>query len=127
MPRSSISNSTSPPSLSGVTLNTGVVMTLATGALRGRPAATIRVRMSRSVTIPISNPSPELASTIAEVAPASVIRRATSRIDSIGLQVTVAERINPATGWCPGSCTPTISSRARARSSSGRATATGIR
>lgn len=37
------------------------------------------------------------------------------------------ERIRFATGWWPGSCTPTASSRLRARSSSGRATATGIR
>ena len=48
------------------TENAGFVITLATGALSGTPAATIRVRMSRSVTIP--KPPPR-RSTIAALAP----------------------------------------------------------
>jgi hypothetical protein len=124
IPRSSISNSTSPASRSGVTENTGVVITVETGALSGSPAATIRVRMSRSVTIP--NPGP-WKSTIADVAPAAVIRRATSLIASIGEHVTVAVRISSTTGVFAGSRIPTASSRDFARSSKGLATAAGTR
>ena len=92
-----------------MTENNGVVITEETGALSGRPAATILVLMSRSVTIPNGRPE---ATTTAEVAPAVVIRLATSRMFSIGSQVTAVVRISSTTGWCPGSCTPTCSSRA---------------
>ena len=100
MPRSSSSNRTSPPSRPGATEKTGVVITPATGALSGTPAATIRVRMSRSVTIP--KPPPR-RSTIAALAPALVICRATSRMLIIGSQRIVGARSRVATGWCAGS------------------------
>ena len=80
--------------------------------------------MSRSVTIP--KPPPR-RSTIAELAPASVIRRATSRMLSIGSQRTVGERSIRVTGrWFGGPRASSISRRLT-RSSSGRATLTGIR
>ena len=100
IPRSSSSNRTSPPSLPGDTENAGFVITPATGALSGTPAATIRVRMSRSVTIP--KPPPR-RSTIAAFAPAAVICRATSRMLVIGSHLIVGARNRVATGWCAGS------------------------
>ena len=105
-------------------MNTGVVMTVATGALSGSPAATILVRMSRSVTIP--KPCAR-RSTIAEVAPAAVIRRAASRMLSIGSHSTVRERISRVTGWRAGPPALISSSRCLTRSSSARATLTGMR
>ena len=44
-----------------------------------------------------------------------------------GTDLIVGARNRVATGWCAGSCTPTRSSRLRARSSSGRATAAAMR
>ena len=107
-----------------MTVNTGTVMTVDTGAFNGSPAATILVRMSRSVTIP---KPPARRLTIAEVAPNSVIRRATSRTLSIGSQRTVGERSMRVTGrWFGGPAESSISRRLT-RSSSGRATVTGMR
>ena len=107
-----------------MTVNTGVVITVATGALNGSPAPTILVRMSRSVTIP---KPPLRRLTIAELAPASVIRRATSRMLSIGSHRTVGERSSRVTGRWFGGPAPTSTERCLTWSSTGRATLTGIR
>ena len=80
-----MSSSTSPPRRSAGTVYAGALIAAETGAPVSTPAATTRERRSRSVMIP-SVPSPR--STTTEVAPASAIRRAASRIDVSGEQIT---------------------------------------
>ena len=94
IPCSSISNRTSPPIRSGGTVYAGIVITASTGVSGDTRAATTRRRRSLSVTMP-SCPS---RSTTAALAPASVIRRATSAIAVPGSHTTVGVRISVATG-----------------------------
>ena len=74
MPWSSISSSASVPVRSAATVQAGALITSHSGVSGPAPAATTRVRMSRSVTIP--RPSPR--STTTQVTPASAIPRAAS-------------------------------------------------
>ena len=94
IPRSSISISTSLPERSLGIVNAGAVMTADTGASPGRSPATTRERRSLSVTIPTESSR----STMRAVAPASVIRRAASRIGVAGAQITGSLRMVALTG-----------------------------
>ena len=91
-------------------------MTCATGTSRSVPAATTRVRRSRSVMIPSVSP----ASTTTHVAPMSDITRAASRIVVSGVHNTSGRRISSVTGRCAGltagsapSSSPSVSSSER--------------
>ena len=77
----------------------GAVITVLTGSSTDTPAATTRERRSRSVTIP----SEPRSATTTEVAPASFISRAASRIVVSGSTTTGSARISESTGWCAGS------------------------
>jgi len=91
-----MSSSTSPPSRSGRQVYAGTDIAADTGASLERPAATTRIRRSRSVRIP-SDPSP--SSTTIDVAGAAVIIWAAAAIDVSGRQTKGAPRISALTGW----------------------------
>ena len=94
MPLSSISSSASVLVRSADTVHAGAVITSDSGVFGSAPAATTRVRMSRSVTIPRRSPS----STTTQVAPASAMRRAASRTLVSGGHTSAGARISSPTG-----------------------------
>ena len=83
MPWSSIARNASSESRSAPIVTTGDVMTRASGVSGPAPAATTRVRRSRSVTMPISSPR----STSTHAAPSRAMSRAASRTPSVGAQI----------------------------------------
>ena len=94
IPRSSISSSASVPVRSADTVQAGAVITSDSGVPGPAPAATTRVRMSRSVTIPSRSPR----STTTQVAPASAMRRAASWTLISGGQTSAGALISSPTG-----------------------------
>ena len=139
IPWSSISSSASVAVRSAATVQAGAVITSDSGVSGPAPAATTRVRMSRSVTIP----RPSFSSTTTQVAPASAIWRAASCTLVAGGQTSAGALISSptgrpveesgASGWCPARnrsrsfITPVTNRTKAGRSSTGRMTSAGMR